>query len=109
MVRTTDGQEVHSCKRYFEESPIGAIAVTVSVRVTELAIDVDHYDMPAEFQVRLMVERENDDAPDKPDIWSVMYVHSPGLLSGLTAYLFDYCPAPDAVLDVLRNFDYRIA
>ena len=74
MVRTTDGQEVHSCKRYFEESPIGAIAVTVSVRVTELAIDVDHYDMPAEFQVRLMVERENDDAPDKPDIWSVMYV-----------------------------------
>jgi hypothetical protein len=86
--------------RYYDDSPVGDINVTVAIRVLDFMIEGENL-IPV-LEVKLKVE------PDwtlgQPDVWSVVYVHSLGcILDGFEEYLKKYCPAPDQVLEVFRS------
>jgi hypothetical protein len=96
---TTQNEGVHSCKRFYADTPVQAIEVTASVKVSKFS--VERHTLYAELHIELSVDHGESDMPYR---WSVVYTERAStVLKGLEEYLGEYCPAPDEVLETLRS------
>jgi hypothetical protein len=97
--RNEDSGKPHTHKRWYTDSPVGEIEVTVTVKVLQFHLVEDGADPFLEMELRVQAG----DTCEQPDRWSVTYFHyADVIMRGIEAYLKRYCPAPDEVLDVLR-------
>jgi hypothetical protein len=109
MNRTTaefddyDSGKPNTHRRFYTDSPVGAIHVTTSVEVLSLTLGKGW--VAPFLRIKLMVEA--DETYDQPDVWSVIFVHFADIImDGIEDYLKKYCPAPNEVLETLITFEY---